>query len=88
MGGRTITLFSKYVLIAQSPDGEKSYYLEPLTHRFPFVITIPTAKECSVPSTLEVSKTLFISFDFSNGSPREALYSSLFTHFFRFFLDC
>jgi hypothetical protein len=55
IGGRTITLFSKYVLIAQSPDGEKSYYLEPHTHRFPFIITIPTSKECKVPSTLEVS---------------------------------
>lgn len=55
LGGRTISLFSKYVLIAQSPEGEKSHHLEAHTHRFPFMITIPTSEECNVPSTLEVS---------------------------------
>jgi adenine specific DNA methylase Mod len=57
IGGRNISLFTKSVIIAKSPDGDKSYYLEPFTHRFPFLITIPTEKEYSLPSTLEVAHT-------------------------------
>lgn len=62
LGGRTMVLFSKSVLTAEPPDGEKYYTLDPHTHRFPFMITIPTSQECKVPSTLEVSSTMHITF--------------------------
>jgi hypothetical protein len=55
IGGRSISLFAKSALIAESPEGDqKSYYLEPHTHRFPFRMTIPSSKDYKVPSTLEV----------------------------------
>lgn len=60
LGGRSITLFSKFDTIAQSPEGEKSHHLDAYTHRFPFTITIPTSKEYDVPSTLEVSMYFLI----------------------------
>ncbi|KAI8372325.1 hypothetical protein EDC96DRAFT_500686 [Choanephora cucurbitarum] len=63
IGGRDFTLFSKSDIIAQSPDGDKSYYLEAYTHRFPFRITIPSGKECHIPSTLEVGQLLKVSYE-------------------------
>jgi hypothetical protein len=62
IAGRNISLFTKSVTIAESPDGDKSYYLEPFTHRFPFMITIPTQEERSVPSTLEVCDCFDLTF--------------------------
>lgn len=59
IGGRSMSLFSKYVLIAKPSNGDKYELLEPRTHRFPFTITIPTSKECKVPSTLEVSRAMY-----------------------------
>ncbi|KAI9355240.1 hypothetical protein BD770DRAFT_444760 [Pilaira anomala] len=56
LGGRTIKFLTKFVLIAQPPEGEKNYLLDPHTHRFPFTITIPTIEECNIPSTLEINK--------------------------------
>ncbi|GAA5805680.1 hypothetical protein EDC94DRAFT_698755 [Helicostylum pulchrum] len=75
LGGRTMVLFSKSVLTAEAPDGEKYYALDPHTHRFPFMITIPTSKECKVPSTLEISKLLKVSYRLT------ATYNKVFTMF-------
>lgn len=56
IGGRGMVLFTKSAHIAESPEGDqKSHYLEPHTHRFPFRMTIPNSKDYKVPSTLEVS---------------------------------
>ncbi|KAI9483688.1 MAG: hypothetical protein EXX96DRAFT_599982 [Benjaminiella poitrasii] len=62
IGGRSLVLFSKSVFIAESPDGEKSYYLEPHTHQFPFRITIPSSKSYKVPSTLQIGKLLKVQY--------------------------
>jgi hypothetical protein len=55
IAGRTLSLFTRSIIIAESLDGQKSYYLEPHTHRFPFRMTIPDSKKYKVPSTLLVS---------------------------------
>lgn len=56
IGGRSMILFTKSAHIAESPEGDqRSHYLEPHTHRFPFRMTIPSSKDYKVPSTLEVS---------------------------------
>lgn len=60
IGGRSMSLFSKYILIAKPANGDKYELLEPRTHRFPFTITIPTSQECKIPSTLEINKLLKI----------------------------
>ncbi|KAI8059700.1 hypothetical protein BDF21DRAFT_139762 [Thamnidium elegans] len=75
LGGRTIVLFSKSVLTAEAPEGEKYHTLDPHTHRFPFMITIPTSEECKVPSTLEISKLLKVSYRLT------ATYNKSFTMF-------
>ncbi|KAK4514353.1 uncharacterized protein ATC70_001946 [Mucor velutinosus] len=63
IGGRSMLLFTKSALIAESPEGDqKSHYLEPHTHRFPFRMTIPSSKDCKVPSTLEITKLLKVSY--------------------------
>ncbi|CEP12266.1 hypothetical protein [Parasitella parasitica] len=63
IGGRNISLFSKSTLIAESPEGDqRSHYLEPHTHRFPFRLRIPSSKECKMPSTLEITKLLKVSY--------------------------
>ncbi|KAI8646680.1 hypothetical protein BD408DRAFT_359114 [Parasitella parasitica] len=63
IGGRSISLFSKSVLMAESPEGDqRSHYLESHTHRFPFRIAIPSSKECKMPSTLEITKLLKVSY--------------------------
>ncbi|KAG2191544.1 hypothetical protein INT47_004667 [Mucor saturninus] len=62
LGGRSISLFSKFTIIAQSPDGDKAHHLDAYTHRFPFKITIPTSEKYNVPSTLEISKLVEVSY--------------------------
>ncbi|RCI02359.1 hypothetical protein CU098_000500 [Rhizopus stolonifer] len=79
IGGREITLFSKSTVIAESPDGEKSYYLEAFTHRFPFKITIPTAKECKVPSTLEINKLIKVSYQLTAVYDKAFSFSDMFS---------
>ncbi|CAO3652302.1 unnamed protein product [Mucor fragilis] len=63
IGGRGMVLFTKSAHIAESPEGDqKSHYLEPHTHRFPFRMTIPNSKDYKVPSTLEITKLLKVSY--------------------------
>ncbi|GAN09456.1 hypothetical protein MAM1_0269d08985 [Mucor ambiguus] len=63
IGGRSMILFAKSAHIAESPEGDqKSHYLEPHTHRFPFRMTIPSSKDYKVPSTLEITKLLKVSY--------------------------
>ncbi|KAF1797038.1 hypothetical protein V8B55DRAFT_1485083 [Mucor lusitanicus] len=63
IGGRSMILFTKSAHIAESPEGDqKSHYLEPHTHRFPFRMTIPSSKDYKVPSTLEITKLLKVSY--------------------------
>ncbi|KAI9276242.1 hypothetical protein BY458DRAFT_554724 [Sporodiniella umbellata] len=62
IGGKDWTIYSKSILVAEPPEGEKSYYLDAFTHRFPFRMTIPTDTECSLPSTLEIPNLLKVSY--------------------------
>lgn len=55
IGGKSTTIYSKSLYIAEPPAGEKSYYLEAHTHRFPFKMNIPPSSELKLPSTLEVN---------------------------------
>jgi hypothetical protein len=59
IGGRTMTIYSKSIFVAEPPEGEKSYYLDAYTHRFPFKISIPSSSDYILPSTLEVSNMWF-----------------------------
>lgn len=79
IGGRSMSLFSKYILIAKPTNGDKYGLLEPRTHRFPFTITIPTSQECKIPSTLEVSNLCHVTSHNISRSPRESnLHGTLF----------
>ncbi|RCH85176.1 hypothetical protein CU097_003840 [Rhizopus azygosporus] len=62
IGGKSTTIYSKSLYIAEPPTGEKSYYLEAHTHRFPFKMNIPPSSELKLPSTLEIPKLLKISY--------------------------
>ncbi|KAI9261987.1 hypothetical protein BY458DRAFT_515510 [Sporodiniella umbellata] len=59
MGGRTATLYSQSVLIAEPPMGKKHHTLEPRTHRFPFKFIVPEKK---LPSTLKIPKLLKVKY--------------------------
>ncbi|KAG1055118.1 hypothetical protein G6F43_002907 [Rhizopus delemar] len=62
IGGRTMTIYSKSIFVAEPPEGEKSYYLDAYTHRFPFKISIPSSSDYILPSTLEIPKLLKVSY--------------------------